>query len=145
MNDFTKAQLIELSQQVYRGSKPCAVMQIKESDKQIAKITVIKENCKFRIENPEKGWCIIWIYIQDELMSVIDCLPKIPETAADHYLNGALFGYSNESICAFLEQQNTSKLGIEINGNYYSLSEEVFELIKSTSEERDLYKLISSN
>lgn len=145
MNDFTKAQLIELSQQVYRGSKPCAVMPIKESDKQIAKITVIKENCKFRIERTDEEWCVIWIYIKDELMDVINCLPNIPETAADHYLLGSLFGYSNESICAFIGQQNASKLGIEINGNYYSLPIEVFELIKSTSEERDLYKLISSN
>lgn len=145
MNDFTKAQLIGFSQQVYRGAKPLAVMPIKESDKQIAKITVIKENCKFRIESTVEGWCVIWIYIKDELMDVIDCLSNIPETAADHYLLGSLFGYSNESICEFIDQQNTSKLGIEINGNYYSLPKEVFELIKSTSEERDLYKLISSN
>ena len=145
MNDFTRAQLIELAQQVYRGSKPCAVMSIKELDKQIAKITVIKEMCKFRIESTAEGWCVIWIYIKDELIDVIDCLSNIPETAADHYLLGSLFGYSNESICAFLHQQNNSKLGIDINGNYYSLPKEVFELIKSTSEERDLYKLISSN
>lgn len=145
MNDFSKAKLIELSQQVIRGSKPCAVMSVKESDKQIAKIIVIKENCKFGIENTVKGWCVIWIYIQDELMNVIDCLPNIPETAADHYLLGSLFGYSNESICKFIGEQNMQKLGIEINGNYYSLNREVFELIKSTSEERDLYKLISSN
>lgn len=145
MNDFTKAQIIELAQQVYRGSKSCAVMPIKESDKQLAKIICMKEMCKFRIENSVEGWCVIWIYIQDELMNVIDCLPKTPETAADHYLLGSLFGYSNESICAFLQQENTSKLGIEINGNHYALHKEVFELIKSTSEERDLYRLISSN
>jgi hypothetical protein len=105
MNDFTKGQLTELCQAVYRGAKPCAMMPIKESDKQIAKITAMKENCKFRIEEEHiDGWIVIWIYVHDELMNVIDCLPEKPITAADHYLLGALFGYSNEMICKFLEE-----------------------------------------
>ncbi len=145
MNDFTKGQLIEICQAVFRGSKPCGVMAIKTNDKQLAKIVCMKEGVKFRIKKSEGEWCNFWVYFHDELMRVIDLLPNTPTTAADHYLNGALFGYSTEMICKFLENQKTDAYKVEINGNEFPIHKEVFDLIKVTSKERDLYRLLKSN
>jgi len=102
MNDFTKGQLTELCQMVYRGSKPCAMMPIMENDFKMAKITCMMENCKFKAVTLSNGWKTLWIYIRDEISEIIDSLPEKPETKADHYLLGSLFGYSNAAICDFI-------------------------------------------
>jgi len=145
MNEHTKGQLIELCQMVYRGAKPCAMMPIMEKDFKMAKITCMMENCKFKAVYLSDGWNPLWIYIRDEISEIIDTIPEKPETKADHYLLGSLFGYSNDAICDFISTQKTSNLSIEINGLKYPTHKEVFELIKATSIERDNYKLIASN
>ena len=106
MNQFTKGQLAEICQMVFRGSKPCGMMPIKSEDFQLAKIICIEENCKFKDIYLSKGWKTLWIYVRDEISQVIDQLPEEPKTLADHYLLGSLFGYSNESICDYLERLN---------------------------------------
>ena len=109
MNDFTKGQLTELCQMVYCGAKPCAMMPIMDKDFKMAKITCMMENCKFKAVNLSDGWKTLWVYIRDELPKVIDFLPTKPKTEADHYLLGALFGYSNDAICNFLNAFEKSK------------------------------------
>ena len=106
MNDHTKGQLTELCQMVYRGCKPCAIIPIKTTNLQTAKAICVMENCKFMFVELSEGWVTMWIYIRDELAGVIECLPKTPRTAADHYILGALFGYSNEAICDYLNNIN---------------------------------------
>ncbi len=145
MNDFTAGQLTALCQMVYRGSKPCAVIPILNKDFQIAKSKCIMENCKFKGVKLNNDWVTFWIYIRDEISEIIDTLPQTPETKADHYILGSLFGYSNNAICDFISKQITSNLSIDIDGIEYPLHRKVFELIKATSKERDNYRLIASN
>jgi len=105
MNDFTKGQLTELCQMVYRGAKPCAMVPVMNKDFKMAKIICTMENCKFKALNLSDGWKTFWVYIRDELIEVIDSMPPELETEADHYLLGALFGYSNDAICDFLRNE----------------------------------------
>ncbi len=102
MDRETIGQLRELCQQVYRGSKPCAMIPVKKKYIGPAKAICIMENCKFRFNDLSEEWLTLWVYIRDELMDVVDCLPEKPESAADHYLFGALFGYSNDAICDYI-------------------------------------------
>lgn len=109
MNEFSKGQLTELCQMIYRGTKPCAIMPIMDRDLKMAKIICTIENCKFKTIYLSDEWKTLWIYIRDELLKVIDLLPIEPQTEADHYLLGALFGYSNDAICDFLNVFEKSK------------------------------------
>lgn len=103
-NNFREGQLNELCRMVFRGSKPCAMIPIMIKNLQNAKMICILENCKFKIVKLNGEWVTFWIYIRDELPMVIDLLPTKPKNAADHYLLGALFGYSNDAICDFLNK-----------------------------------------
>jgi hypothetical protein len=114
MNEFSKGQLTELCQMVYRGCKPCAMMPIMAKNIQVAKMVCTMENCKFKAVELSDGWFTFWIYIRDELPKVIDLLPLEPKTEADHYLIGALFGYSNDAICDYLNAFEKSKAGGKI-------------------------------
>ncbi len=148
MNDFTKWQLIEICQAVLRGSKPCGLMAIKIDDEQLAKIVCLHERVKFRIkksENEENEWCNIWVYFHDELIRVIDLLPNTPTTAADHYLNGALFGYSNEMICKFLkrnEMENLNQKLIELLLTSHIKQLEIGHSYLDGSENKELNELL---
>jgi len=104
MFNLTKGQLIELCQMVNRGAKPCALMTIKDKDLGTAEDICTTENCKYKATVLDDGWVSFWIYKRDELSAVIDCLPATPENYADHYLLGALFGYSNDAICDYLNK-----------------------------------------
>jgi hypothetical protein len=102
MNEFSEGQLTELCQMVYRGSKPCAMIPIMAKNIQTAKMVCTMENCKFKVVELSEGWLTFWVYIRDELPKVIDLIPIEPKTEVDHYLLGALFGYSNDAICDYL-------------------------------------------
>lgn len=103
MNDFTKGQLTELCQAVYRGVKPCAMILIRQVDKVEAEIICNYQECKFIIKPNSNKWITFWIYVNDQIPRVINYLPNKPETTADHYLLGALLGYSSEMICKYIE------------------------------------------
>lgn len=103
MDDITTGKLIELCQMVYRGAKPCAMLPVMDKDFKNAKRICMLENCKFKAGYLSDGWKTLWVYTRDELPGVIDSLPVVPKSESDHYLLGALFGYSNEEICNYLK------------------------------------------
>jgi len=141
MDGFTRGQLTELCQLVYRECKPCAMIFLKDEDIEMAENICMMENCKYKAVYLSDGWKSFWIYIRDEISEIIETLPEKPETKADYYLIGSLFGYSNNTICNSISTQHTSNFAIEINGLKYPIYKKVFELIKATSIERDNYKL----
>lgn len=105
MNDFTSGQLTELCQMVYTGTKPCAMIPVMIKNLQAAKIICGMRDCKFKSVELSEGWVTFWVYIRDEISDIIDLLPENPKTKADHYLLGALFGYSNEAICNYIKNE----------------------------------------
>lgn len=105
MNKFTEGQLTEQAQMVSNGCKPMSIMPIKSVDFMEAMNLIDSENVSFSAEVLAHGWITIFIYKDEALLEVIKDLPKEPKTAADHYLMGALCGYSNESICKFIKEK----------------------------------------
>jgi hypothetical protein len=103
MNDFTKGQLTALSQMVYRGCKPASMIAIKENDFAEAVKICDQEKCRYYTFDLPNNWIEFWIYERKELLSVIKLTKSKPENEEDHYLLGALFGYSNDKICDYLK------------------------------------------
>jgi hypothetical protein len=102
MDQFTEGQLTELCQMVVRGCKPCAIMPIKTKDLNFAKFLCKREKCLSHSSELNDDWHTLWIFKREELFKVINLLRENPVTEADHYLLGALFGYSNDAICDYI-------------------------------------------
>jgi hypothetical protein len=103
MDKFTEGQLIELCQMVYHECKPCAMIPIKKKDKDYA-LHICNNDVYTYIEDIDKKRIEFWMFKRIELLDVIKLLPDNPQTKADHYLLGALFGYSNNAICDYLNK-----------------------------------------
>ena len=103
MNEFNKGQLTELSQSVFRGCKPLAVMPIKKAYESEAIKLIDSEKCKSAIrEMNDENWVEIWIFKRDEMRFIIDYLPEEPTTEFEHFILGCAFGYSIDAICDFI-------------------------------------------
>jgi hypothetical protein len=103
MNKFTEAQVIEHSQLVMRGAKPCSVLPVKYLNADYALELSKQQNCKaFIKETDDENWCEIWMYKRDEMRGIIENLPEKPETKIEHFILGCAFGYSIDSILDYV-------------------------------------------
>ena len=126
MNEFTKGQLIELCQSVFRGCKPLSVMPInKECETEAVKL-IDSENVKSLIrEMNDENWIEIWIFKRDEMRFIIDYLPDEPTTEYEHFVLGCAFGYSIDAICDFIgsvgnkEEKGKEPAKSKFAHNYY--------------------------
>jgi hypothetical protein len=111
MNEFTKGQLIELCQMVYRGCKPLAVMSVKKIyESEVIKL-IDSEGVKSLIrEMNDENWVEICIFKRDEMRFIIDYLPDNPTTEFEHFILGCAFGYSIDAICDFIGRVGREKL-----------------------------------
>ena len=105
MDDFNLGQIQELCYMVKRG-KPCALMSLKRRYINLAGKICINEGLKFKTYSVDDVWDEFWIFKRVEMSKIIDELPKEPKSDLDHYLLGAIFGYSHDSICDFINEIN---------------------------------------
>jgi hypothetical protein len=105
MNDYTFGQFIELCQSVFRGCKPCAMMPLKKRDLDEALFFCNDEGCYSKTNKIDGEWVEFWIFKRMEIEKIIELIPEEPKTPLDHYLLGALFGYSNDAICDFIKKE----------------------------------------
>lgn len=104
MDDFTKGQLTELCLMVSKGCKPCAMQPILNRFVLDAVKLIESLDCRSILIYSTKEWVEVWMYKNIELKEIILNLPRNPVTKSDHYLLGALFGYSNAEICNYLSR-----------------------------------------
>lgn len=98
----TNGQLEAYCMMVERG-KPAANLPIQSRYAEEA-ISIIKRHGLKYIKNPlSDGWEEIWVYKYPHIGDIIRVLPQVPKTAFDHWVNGKLFGYSEEAIHEFLK------------------------------------------
>lgn len=91
-------QVDALSYQVSKG-KPAALVAARVRDlKDAVEIAGSHGARVHAVENGVAGWLDLWIYKFDIVLTVIRAAPRTPTTAADHWLLGKLFGYSDEEI-----------------------------------------------
>lgn len=103
MNEFTEGQLTEMCQMVFRESKPSALALLKKVNLNRAENICIKEGCEYWTKEIDRKWREFWVFKRKEMLEVIKLLPEVPKTKLDHYLLGAIFGYSNNAICDYLK------------------------------------------
>jgi len=104
MNEYLLAQITEHCQMVKRGAKPMSLLPIQNKYNRKATELVMGTGLYYTLEVLNKDWSTIYIYKNKIIDDIIDDLPEIPTTAADHVLLGFLLGYDIESICEYIEK-----------------------------------------
>lgn len=90
---------------VSRGVRPAAVEVLQERYLDEARRVAEHHQLLWRADGLATGWTEFWLYRHPHLSRVIDCMPRKPATAYEHWVLGKLFGYSEEAIADFLNAQ----------------------------------------
>jgi hypothetical protein len=93
---------------VSRGVRPAAVEVVQERYLDEARRVAEHHGLLWRADSLATGWTEFWLYRYPHLDRVIDCVPRKPATAYEHWVLGKLFGYSEEAIADFLNGQESS-------------------------------------
>lgn len=90
---------------VQRG-KPAALLAVGQNCAEHVR-EYVKEayDLQIFIDNLSDGWVQVWIYQHSHIREVIQALPRVPQTAVDHWMLGKLLGYDEPAIAAFLGHQ----------------------------------------
>lgn len=144
MNDYLKAQIQDNCDSINTG-KPCSALSVKIIDSEEAKNIVIENRLNVYTKLSSDDWVEFWIFKRIELLKIIKKMPDNPKSNFDHFMLGCLFGYDINSILDFINKLNGKDYNVSINDKNYNIPEDVFNLLKHTSIERDNYKLFISN
>lgn len=90
---------------VSRGVRPAAVEVLQERYLDEARRVAEHHQLLWRADVLANGWTEFWLYRYAHLNGVIDNVSRKPATAHEHWVLGKLFGYSEEAIADFLNDQ----------------------------------------
>ena len=106
--EFVKGQVSAYCEMVQRG-KPSAILPIQ--NRYVAELRRYIESqygLYAYAEELAEEWTTLWIYKDSHILKIIQNLPYKPETVFDHWVLGKIFGYSDEAIRQYLEDQTLS-------------------------------------
>jgi hypothetical protein len=106
MDAFVLGEISTYCHQVKSG-KPAAMLPLQERYSEEAKQLIESNGLCCYLDRYYPEWVTIWMYKKEDvyLLEIIKFLPQGPKTALDHWINGKLFGYSDEAIREFIKTQ----------------------------------------